>query len=495
MNNLRNLRFNPATKSLSFAVFWLLCISVSPVSAATSGNATVDCPFNLEWMSKPELPQKVVLPNSGTPAKDNCRFQQFMWQSFSYLVSPSAENKNIPNFQNWMPSYGIFVGAKQKPAPWGTTVTPEYCEAKAKDGFVYSDFTLQAGSEQPLIDQQNQFVYYGVSVNQSAYDFITQCDLYRSQCALTLAPDLLNEGKIVNIPLLYPNLAFPVGAVELKTSWKILTQSEIKGGTFFVRQGYVRPPNTSKSTSQCQSHQLGLVGMHIVSKTPNHPEFIWGTFEHRNNVPDCTNLDAKPKHGEWTFISKECATTDNNCNLNNYRGKKSPSEICREHPWGDPVQGIFPNNLNCNSSPQPNYICKENVQKNVIAPSTATLIAINQSADQVLRGTKQFSLWANYELTGNIWTVAGLPPNLQIQAGSLSSANTSMETYVQNGEAGVTNPNSCFSCHNLSGKTQNNTPVTLPPAGISHIFNLMQTDTGGCESGELPKACSIYFNH
>jgi hypothetical protein len=112
-------------------------------------------------------------------------------------------------------------------------------------------------------------------------------------------------------------------------------------------------------------------------------------------------------------------------------------------------------------------------------------------------------LWANYELVGNVWTVDGvLPPNLQTQRGSLSSANTTMETYVQNGEANVTNPNNCFSCHNLDGKTmvsspgQASRPVTLPPAGLAHIFNLLNTATSGCDNGSsLPAtpACSVYY--
>ena len=34
---------------------------------------------------------------------------------------------------------------------------------------------------------------------------------------------------------------------------------------------------------------LGLVGLHLVINTQLHPEFVWATFEHVNNAPNCTN--------------------------------------------------------------------------------------------------------------------------------------------------------------------------------------------------------------
>ena len=398
-----------------------------------------------------------------------------------------------------MPSYGIFVGDGQQPAPWGSVPKPDYCKGPENptSNYIFSDLTLQAGSHQALIDKQLNDVYYNLSVNHPAYDFITGCDLYKAQCGITLAPDLLDPTSmpVVNIPLKYPKLAFPDQSIELKTSWKVLTASELASKSFYVTYGSVKSP----SKACMENVALGLVGMHIVSKTPSHPEFIWATFEHKNNVPDCGNLTASPPlGGDWTFYDKNCKGTD--CSTNEYHLGKT-TQVCRMHPWGDPSMGVFPNGLDCNSTPPPAYICEKDVQQYIIDPNTTNLIAINQSVNGMLSSLPDDNinkLWANYELVGNLWTINGdLPPYLQSQRGSLSDANTTMETYVQNGEANVTNPNSCFSCHNLDGKTstssatQASKPVQLPPAGLSHIFNLIQENTKGCDNGSrLPKTAA-----
>ena len=45
---------------------------------------------------------------------------------------------------------------------------------------------------------------------------------------------------------------------------------------------------------------LGLVGMHMAIWTPNHPEMIWVTWEHKNNAPLC---DGSSPNREWNFVS------------------------------------------------------------------------------------------------------------------------------------------------------------------------------------------------
>jgi len=79
-------------------------------------------------------------------------------------------------------------------------------------------------------------------------------------------------------------------------------------------------------------------------------------------------------------------------------------------------------------------------------------------------------------------------PYLQAQQGALSAANTSMESYVQNGVAAASNPYSCLSCHNMAGPTATE---NLPPVGLSHLFQHVQM-SGGCADGSLPAACAPF---
>jgi len=128
----------------------------------------------------------------------------------------------------------------------------------------------------------------------------------------------------------------------------------------------------------------------------------------------------------------------------------------------------------------------------MLAESTEAIHAINSSVQALIQqaGPNQINpVWANYELVGNVWTVGGtLPPYLQAQEGALSAANTSMETFVQNGVAAVTNPYSCLSCHNMQGPTAS---LNLPPVGLSHLFDNVQMP-GGCADGSLPTTCTPY---
>lgn len=446
----------------------------------------VVCNASSTWVSNPSLPGDVQ-------NTDNCSFQQYMWQTLLYLVQPVAKGSKVRQFETFMPSYGIFVDPGKTPTPWGKTPKPTYCKGPStlKQNYVFSNLTLQAGVGQALIDKSLNRVFYGVSVNKPAYDFITGCGLQEAQCSLSLAPDLVDPVgyKVVDIPNLYPNLAFPTGAMELKTSWKILTSDEVAGNTFFTTKGSVQAPGKN-----CMENvDLGLVGMHIVSKTPSHPEFIWGTFEHRNNAPYCSNTSAPPPlGGNWTFYNPSC--TGSSCTTNHYAEGKA-TQVCTMHPWGDPTLGTMPNNLTCGSTPPPGYICDPDTQKFVIQPTTANLQALDLSVKAMLTALPAGDankLWANYSLVGNVWTAKGtLPPSVQVQVGSLSGANNSMETYVQNGVSNIQNPYNCFSCHNLDGKNKGQAladavKVQLPPAGLSHIFNLLNLKTKGCSTGVLP---------
>lgn len=494
----KNIRSKSRAAAAGFLLTVITIASCATDSAeyAAQETAAGGCTASRQWISNPSMPKDVAA------AQSNCDFHRFMWQSFLFLAQPVKTGSSVREFETYMPSYGLFVGAGEKPAAWGSVPKPGYCEGvdPPDAGYVFSDLTLQAGVDQPLIDRSGDDVFYNVSVNREAYQFITGCDLYKAQCSLTLAPDLLKPGgmNVVDIPAKYPRLAFPDHSVELKTAWKILTADEIAGKTFYTTQGAVKSPG-----KDCRKNvALGLVGMHIIVKTPTHPEFIWGTFEHRNNAPDCGDKNAQPPlPGDWTFFDRHCK----DCTTNEYvKGKTT--QVCRMHPWGSPIDGTFPNSLNCESVPPPQYICNPDVRKYIIEPNTDNLKSLNASVAEMLRqlpAGDPNKLWANYELVGNVWTENGaLPPYLQAQRGSLSSANTTMETYVQNGEANVTNPNNCFSCHNLAGKTKVSSPseasqpVTLPPAGVSHIFNLLNTATTGCDDGSrLPAgaACAVYY--
>lgn len=442
------------------------------------------CAVDPDWIRSPSLPNEVP----GT--RSMCDFNQFAWQSFLYLVQPTAKGSRVLNFESWMPSYGIFVAAGQHPIPFGnrppdpcTTPASAFGKATGEDPFFFSNLVKQAGVAQQLIAPDGRLVYYSIAINEPGYDMIVGCDLYRSQCAGPLKPQ--NPG--IDLIAQYPNLAFPDGAVELKGSWKVLSNKEVEAGLFHTVSGLIQRPSDGKS---CQTVTLGLVGLHIVSKTPKTRGLVWASFEHRNNAPPCSNLNALPPLGEkWNFFDPaKCE----NCTTNIYQ-PGHPAQVCRMHPQGDPTIGIFPDGQDCDEDPN-QFICQEKVRA-MLAESTNAIRQINDSAWRQIKqaGGAIDPVWANYELIGNVWTRDNIiPPQLQVQVGSLSAANTTMETYVQNGASGRTAANNCFSCHN---QTAAKFGKQLPPIGLSRIFDRLRDNTGGCQDGKLPKICAPYYGN
>ncbi len=447
------------------------------MAADTSAGSASACVADSDWLFTPGLPAEV--PGERTI----CDFEQFMWRSLIALVQPSAANQEVLTFETWMPSYGIFVSAGA-PTPWGQH-PPDPCSgqtggsvATGEQARFYSDLHNQAGIDEPLIDLNGEMVYYGMSVNQPAYEMLTTCDLYKSNCAGPLKPQ--NAG--IDLIDLYPGLAFPDGAVELKTSWMVLDADAIAAGRFYSVEGWIQDQSAT-----CRLVTLGLTGMHIVSKTPTNPAFIWATFEHRNNSPDCDDLGASPPlGGEWSFYNPDCA----DCRTNQYEPGR-PGQICRMHPQGDSHVGTFPGGADCTVNPS-QFACGADTVA-MLTESTQALIEINASVQQLIMDSPSQidPIWANYELVGNVWTEGGtLPPYLQAQKGSLSAANSSMESFVQNGVADVTNPYGCFSCHNMEGPQAGR---DLPPVGLSHLFHDVSM-SGGCDTGALPAECAPYYS-
>ena len=398
------------------------------------------CGASVAWFTNPSIPTEV----SGGLNANNCAFHQLAWQAFAALIQPQTSGGVA--FEGWMPDYGLFP-TSGPPTPWGQDPTTPCTgdDPKARSRFVFRPRTpkLVAGAVNPnstdqatgnpLIDQNGNVVYYEAWVNQTEYNFVTGCQFYDTSC-IALAP---------------ANVALPPGSIELKTSWRILPGPS---SSYYTVQGQIG--------SNCQTVTLGLVGFHLVINTPDHPEFIWATFEHKSNAPDCSNTSAPPPAGGWSFYNPKCSTTD--CPVNQPTTAPTPTQVCRVTPQGG---GDSQNVANIQAVNQSVY---STMQK---------LAAVDPTKYGYL------NTWSNYFLAGNLWTNQGqLPPSSANEKGSTLNANTTMETFAQNTN-GLTN---CFSCHQESGAFQQSNSA---PANFSHLF-FEAVETGACGGGKLPAACT-----
>jgi hypothetical protein len=435
----------------------------SPVSvktAAPDAGATpaAACAVKTAWLEKPEMPGE-VLEETLPEDQQNCAFHQFAWQMALYLTSPAdprAPHRGLV-FQGYVSDTSIFVGGNQ-PAPGKGSTGPillrqvDRTAGEARGERPAADelpYVAQAGSEAPLVDRNRRWVQYGVSVNPVEYKYLTSCELYRSGCFD--APSTTVD--------------FPNGSVELKTAWRVVETCALPDSPrkdckpedtrgFFTTRAIVSPYGVPAGAGKSQEVTVALVGFHVIQKTENHPEWIWSTFEHVNNAPDCKDPQPAPPGG-WTFNTNQgpdCPECNKFKDVCGGDGKKwrdcdkpqNPTQVCRVNPHGeDPAKPD--------------------------ATNTGNLVAINESARALL--SAKGSVWSNYALVGVNWRE--LDPKehrnrMRALKGSLLAANTVAETYTQG--------KSCLGCHYAHSKKLG------PPrsADYIHIFAAMQSGGGAC---------------
>lgn len=419
------------------ALMVLAGISAAPVSAQS-------CTANSSWVNNPTLPSSLNESN-------RCNFDIFSWQSFLALMQVGDTSTGQLVFETYMDTDGMFP-ASGKPAAWGNEPWP----------LTLTEIT-QAGSGNDLIAQSGAEVYYDMSVNQTMYNYINTNMLYNSTC--------FNAGT-TNIHMPPTSSTDTTNeSIELKTAWLPMTSCNPK--QYHCTTALI---NGQKAT-------VGLIGLHIVHKLPDHQEWIWSTFEHVANAPDCSTITNPPSgYSSWSFFDSSFVKVGSACTSCANDGTTCPSTDCNVYVSETQVPNI------CRVTPLATVACdSSDTNLNDDPNNTACL---NASVQSILGSS---SVWSNYQLVGTIWFKPGMsapnnvnppfPPTGQAIVGNQPSgstsqalANTVMETYTQTADA------TCFSCHTNAFKAFSaSSAETSGHADFSHIFNrIQQTSTVTC---------------
>jgi hypothetical protein len=457
----------------------LLCVSGINSTRAEPSETTINkavpvtnsfnCSADSSWFTHPSLPTEVKQSN-GPGDSSFCDFYQFSWQSFAYLMATSKTNPQVLNFQDSSQFNELEVNADGSPA--------NSCDDKHDSHVLFirsakpqengTTFTIperigQAGGGATIYDQNNNVVYYDVRFSKN------MCDVKKIQ----------------------QQQNFPGGTTELKTAWKVLGAND-DPSKFITIDANITPDQKNAKTTQ-----LGMVGFHLVQATPNHPEFVWATFEHKVNAPDCSSAETSTA---WSFASKACTTDLKNqdalgivqCRFNNPAPSKSltgsASEICREYAYGS-------------AKGDRNY--DENTQ---------SINTLNANVQPYL--TDNFKVLSNYFNVGALW-VSDIKQGSYItptdgqsgskvgnQRGSLRLANTVAETEYQSVDLNADFVSNCFGCHNYTGTANNGSNTTSN--SLSHIFDDIAIGSNQCldvqaattinsqaqAKAECPKTCT-----
>jgi hypothetical protein len=242
------------------------------------------------------------------------------------------------------------------------------------------------------------------------------------------------------------SLTFNVNSLDVKSAWMDMTFAK-HPERYYTRKAFVMDP----ADGTCSEKTVGLVGLHIVQKTPTRPQWIWSTFEQVDNVPP-----AQPG-APGTFAFNDGSGTP----------QPSPNPY-KLSPLPIPVPPPF------------------NVTRALpIHPSTRTT---NIEYQKALK-TQGSGVWQFYQLVMTQWPLQLNPPNPipPSQSGgpantfpglnaTSSFANTTLETFDQGKPGTGQGGTGCMACHTI---TQNATDFlwslkdhAFPPK----VPNLMMQD-------------------
>jgi hypothetical protein len=434
--------------------------NVASNNSNVNTGSTTTCDASAAWVSNPQNPPTEIPLGANAQI---CQFHQFSWQWFISLMNAAGNmgttgnsntNGNLANSNtNANPAAGdvLRVFQNEKDYPLLQATGTNSCTAtgtksrlfvrtkKDDDGTQGDDFVLperigQAGGGASIYDQNGNVVFYEVRFS-------------RDECSLDQQATM-----------------FPAGTTEIKVSYRVITAAD--------KPNYVWINADINGDGKTEPNELlGVVGFHLVKSTALHPEFVWATFEHKSNVPECqTTPDPNAK---WSFTSATCAAELPNsvnpatCSFNTATAGTvisggTPTQICRVYHDGS-MQG--------DNQYQTNVSNIDSLNLQLVGPTGYI---------SVLPDTNPLAVLKNYMLVGALWENDVTQPSsvLANQRGSIQLANSTMETTFQmapnfnsqpyTGTSNLQPATNCFACH---GYVPNNN------IQLSHIFSEIQGST------------------
>lgn len=419
---------------MGFRFFLAAALAALFASSLTAAPLKV-CPAEVvQDASSPEPLSDVCIPDGFTDIPMDY-FDDFSWREFVAMIWPATPGQRgvadktktaaAPGprvFETFKSLYEVFHDDGSAPGPFNAYDAPAQNACKAATGF--GDMVLgsksgiddigQAGVGEllgPLVAQNGRYVRLQTLYNKVAYDFIVSHKLYL-RADLPPVPSPRPELPVVQ---------FPMGSVVLKASWLDLDGfTDAQKARFYSRVAIVKDANTG----ECSKRQMGLVGLHIVVKTPSRPQWIWSSFEQIDGVP--------PKQfggtGKFTFHN---------------------GDLTQKLPAENPLK-LVP------LAKEP--VTPFNVTRSIMAPIHPKTELMNMVYQRLLHGTQ----WEFYEVATTQWprlegNQAAFVPATQggeitttfPGAGATSAfANLTMETFDQ-GRPQL----GCMSCHNQARMT------------------------------------------
>ena len=428
-------------------------LALSLAALGLARPASAQCP-RLGWQENLTnfLQPNAVFPTNDTPLNaPDCSFHQWSWEAFVWATA--LDKSGVPRFMT-LPTPDELLSSD----PSAGTVHPRSLKLAARSlmsldtpGFTEGAGAIMEADGNILIAPNGYPVYASVHMNPAYF--------------ATAQQNLIATGGYTNQP---PDSYFPLGAAVFKATWLRLAPGEKPPAGAFVTKAQV-PILTVQRTKttitivpvpgQFQTVPVALVGLHVVGQTINHPEFLWGTFEHKLNCPTVPDN---------TF-------TTNGINTSNFTFYAASTPFSEVNQPNVPPALTF-NMASQRFSPPNNVVLQNQTGGEDLTNGPANVAAVNESGQSFLTELKSAqSVFANYNLIGTVWMDANTFSTNSDQTnavGSIALANATAETYVQT-------PSSppafnCFLCHNATSYSFQSSPPPLVNRriAISHVLGV-----------------------
>lgn len=412
---------------------WIVLVPVAALTPAPSAQPSPPCsgpPISLPQvcganLASPTISCAVPADVQGGLRQPNFNVVQrasdlFSWQNLIALHWPAlAGARGVPDphrplgstgptvWETWKETSEVFReagGRPVAPAPWDTPEPlPSSCGSMTKllfrdekvndalDAVVqptYADGTLPG----TLTDQKRRRVRYEIRMNRTAFDYVVAHDLWNGDVQIATA-----------------QVSFPAGAQIAKAAWRELDPGDT--GRFQWTLACLCEDGTN-GPIDCRVRPVGLVGFHLMTKTPSAPQWLWSTFEQADNVSGSSP----------SFHDNSCPPSL--CPPNRQRAAGLPNQITRVIP----IPGTEPDCAQ-ESAAVDNLVRLNGDMKRGLAPVGTPL--------------------QHYELVSTQWPVpasAGVAPQPSTVFSVLPAllGNTTLETYIQD-------TSSCMGCHAVAG--------------------------------------------
>jgi hypothetical protein len=416
-------------KSHSFATCAKYLVALFVVAIACSAALAQSFPTPTPVVTSSQVPPDVSIPQN-FPGNAIAFFDDYSWRAFVALVWPAQQGqRGVPDpnqtvggpgprvFETFKSLNEVFHNDGTAPAAWNNFDPPQYNPCGIAMG--WGDLTLgsfskfsdlgQAGFGSlvgPLIAQNTTYVRFLTAYNQPEFQQILDAQWYL-RCNLPQQPPPCPSPGPASI-------TFNVGSLDVKSSWMEMTGVK-QPNRYYTRTASVLDPVSGK----CSQILVGLVGLHIVQKTPTRPQWIWSSFEQVDNLPSGGGAPFGPGTGNFNS------------------GKPPPMPA--NNPYDMHRVLLIPTAAPFNVS-----------RVNPIHTSTQ---ATNKAYQNALTGT----VWQNYQLVMTQWPVPGntpanngnsnhsFPGTINPGDNTTAFANTTMETFDQ---AAIFK--SCMACHTVT---------------------------------------------